>query len=537
MNSDRTSAARPDRTLAGLTRLIALELRTGWPGLVGVTMLCAGLVIVVTGSINELYSVAAEREQYAATLGASPASQAFNGRGYGLATTGGIAAYEIGFIGQLLFPFLAVYVAVRHTRREEEAGRTELLTAGRVARLTPLCAGATIVLATSLLTGVLSAAGMTALGLPLAGASWYGAGIVGLMAFFGAAGLALAQLTQSARTAYLGGLAVVTFAFLLRALVDGMGLTAVWLSPLGWLAEVRAFGDPQSWPLGAYAVGAIVLFGLAAHVASRRDLGAGIIPPRRGPRRAGGRLGTPGGMAWRLNRSMTYSWALLAVLWAGIFGGLTREMTQLIEANPSMLEAMGVERGADIVTSLAMVVVCLAATATCVQGMGRLSDEETSDRLGALLATPTPRSRLWLTWWSVVTVAALAVLALGCLALGLATWAATGDLDAVGRTLGVSLGYGMPIVFVAAFAAALQSMSKRWAGLGWVLVGWIAVVGFLDDTLRLPEWARHLSPLYLVGSLPEQDPDLWAIAGLTVAALVLVAGSLLVFGRRDLRAH
>jgi len=61
-------------------------------------------------------------------------------------------------------------------------------------------------------------------------------------------------------------------------------------------------------------------------------------------------------------------------------------------------------------------------------------------------------------------------------------------------------------------------------------------VGFLGEALRLPEWAENLSPLHLVGALPLDDPDGAALAGLAMAGVVLLAGSVLVFRGRDLRA-
>ncbi|MFD1719703.1 ABC transporter permease [Georgenia deserti] len=530
-----TPARRPG-VLTGTIRLVRLALRTGWPGLLGAVVLAAGLVTLVAGSIEALYPDPADRAQYAATVGSSPASEAFNGRGYGLHTVGGISAYEVGFMGQILFPVLALHLALRHTRREEEAGRTELLTAGRVGRLAPLVAGTAVLTLVCLLTGAAMAAGGVSAGLPLAGAAWYAAGNALLMLFYGAVGLVAGQLAQSARTGYLIGLVALAASYLVRALVDGLGWDAVWASPLGWTAEVRPFADPRPWPLAAFAVGAVVLSGAAVLLARRRDLGAGVVPPRRGPARGRRGLGTAAGLAWRLNRGVVLAWTVLAVVWAGVFGALTQEMADLVDANPAMLEALGVERGSDVVTSLAVVVVILAATALAVQGFGRLGVEETQGRLGAVLATRVPRHRLWGGWSAVVALASLASLTLGCLTLGLVTWAVTDDRDALGTAAEVGLGYAVPVLFVVAVVAVLRAVGSRWSGLGWLLVGWIAVVGFLAETLRIPDWARELSPLHLVGTLPQDDADLLAVAGLAVAAVILAAGSILLFGRRDLAA-
>ncbi|MGO1592442.1 MAG: ABC transporter permease [Ancrocorticia sp.] len=518
-------------------QLTRLGLRTSWVSMVGIILLCAGLVFAVTASIDALYPTASERMLYASTVGQSPASVAFNGRGYGLTTLGGIAAFEIGFMGQLLIPILGLYTAIRHTRREEEAGRTELLTASRVPRLAPLWSGAGLLAITSLGTGVLTCGAMIAAGAPASGSVWYAAGITLLMTFFGSIGLVLGQLCQSTRTAYLTGLAVTTGAFLVRACVDGMDWQLTWLSPLGWFPEIRAFDGPQVWPLAAFALGSLGLFAVATTIVRHRDLGAGVLTPASGPEYGNRFLGTPIGIAWRLNRAPAFSWGVLSIVWAGAFGILTREMGRLIDENPMLLQALGLERGSDLVMTMAVVVVALASTSMCVQGTARLSAEESADRLGALLATRISRTRLWIAWWVVVAAAAIVILMLGALTLGVATWIATDDSGALARSLAVGLGYTAPVLFVAGFAGACRSIAPRLTPLAWALVAWITVVGFLDETLRLPEWSRNLSPLYLVGKLPMQDPDLTAIAALSVAAAALLALSVWTFARRDLRIH
>ncbi|GEB24968.1 ABC transporter permease [Brevibacterium aurantiacum] len=530
------SEHRSSPPTTGTGRTILLGLHTGWPGLLAVAVLAAALVTAIAGSIEALYPDLADRQQYAATVGDSPATRAFNGQGYGLTTTGGITAYEVGFMGQLLFPVLALHVALRHTRAEEEAGRTELLTAARVGRLAPLASAAVLLTLTALATGALMLTGMVGAGLSVAGSVWYCAGVVLLMHFFGTVGMLLGQLTQSARTAYLAGLSVTTLAYLTRAIVDGLGWNAPWAGPLAWAAEVRAFADPQLWPLVAYAVGSLALLTLAGLLALRRDLGAGVIAPRPGPPRGGPALGTVVGLAWRLTRAAFLTWAGLAVLWAACFGVLTEEVASLVDSNPALAQALGVEHGGDVVTSLALVVIALAATAVAVQGSGRLGAEESADRLGAVLATRVSCTRLWLGWWAVVAATSLAVLGLGALALGLASWAATGEQDSLTTALDAGLGYTVPVLFTAAVAAALRALSPRIAPAAWALVAWIGLVGFLAETLRIPERARDLSPLHLVGTLPQDEPSVAAILGLGAGAVLLLAVSVAAFRRRDLRA-
>ena len=119
-----------------------------------------------TRKIEGLYPIRAQRVEYAATAGASGISTAFNGRGYALDTLGGITGVEVGFMGQLLFPILGVVTAIGLTRRQEEAGRTKLLTASRVRRLAPPAAAALLLVLTCAVTAVGLTVSMAATGQP-----------------------------------------------------------------------------------------------------------------------------------------------------------------------------------------------------------------------------------------------------------------------------------------------------------------------------------------------------------------------------------
>ena len=132
--------------LSGLMRMIGISVRTLWPAQLAVIVLSAGMVAATARGIEGLYPTEADRAQYAATVGVSTVNIAFNGRGYDLTSLGGITAFEIGITGQLLYPLVGMILAIHLTRRQEEAGRIELLTAGRLGALTPLGAGIVLVL-------------------------------------------------------------------------------------------------------------------------------------------------------------------------------------------------------------------------------------------------------------------------------------------------------------------------------------------------------------------------------------------------------
>ena len=91
------------------------------------------------------------RATYAATVGTSGASIAMSGPPVALDTIGGITVFEVATTAVIGVALMAVFLTLRHTRTDEEAGRTELLRAGVMGRQADL-------LATGLVVGLASVA-------------------------------------------------------------------------------------------------------------------------------------------------------------------------------------------------------------------------------------------------------------------------------------------------------------------------------------------------------------------------------------------
>src|SRR5699024_4863301 len=157
-------------------------------------------------------------------------------------TVGGITAFELGFFTMLVFPVIAVHLAIRLTRTHEDAGRIEQVRASPVGSLSPVVAGGIVAAAIAPVIGLGTWGGLTAIGLPAAGAAWSAAGLTGELLVFAALGLLAAQVGRTSRAAHSLALGVFAATTLVRAFIDGRGLAATWLTPTGWLAEIRPFG-------------------------------------------------------------------------------------------------------------------------------------------------------------------------------------------------------------------------------------------------------------------------------------------------------
>lgn len=519
--------------MTGVWRLIRLYVRTSWPLLAGPALLLAALVVATARGVKGLYPSAEDRAVYAATMGASPAGWAFNGRGVDLHTIGGIAAYEVGFLGQLVIPVVGLLLGVGLTRRLEEAGVIELVTSGRVARTAVPIAALIVGTGSWLLFAKASEAGLYALGFDRLGASAYPA-ILALygMAFTGI-GLLAGQLAQGSRGAYVLGAILVVAGFVGRAVVDAGQLRQTWISPMSWVAEGHPWGTRVWWPalsfLGLEAIAVVASVAIAA----RRDLGSGVLPQRLGPGTASAALGTPAGLAWRLTRGTTFAWASGAVIWCASIGLMADEMARIIRQNPTLAEALGDDPG-QVVSVMSLVITGIVAGAAGVAATSRFGAEEQAARMGLALAGAVSRVRMWLVWSGVAIASALATLFAGALALGVAQLLSGGTRSVVGRELRAAGAYTAPVVLVTVAAGLLVALSPRLRGLAWLPLGWFAVVGLMAEALRLPQWSRNLSPYELVGRVPLESLDRTAWAWLAVASVGAISAAAVRFATRSL---
>lgn len=280
-------------TYAGTVALARLALRRDRV-LVPVTAVL--LVALAGGSASAtvaLYPEPAAALAAARAVVASPAVLAMYGP-IDATNPDSIAAFKTLTIGAMLVAALAVTLVTRHTRADEEAGRTELLGAGAIGRRAPLTAA--VLLATAVVAAVSLAAGlsMASAGLGLRGslafsAAWATTGV----AFVGVTAVA-AQVAGTARGCAGLAYAVLGGAYLVRAVGDTTPLHwLVWVSPVGWAQEVGAFGDDRVGVLLLGVTWSAALVAVAVGLLERRDLGAGLLPTRPGPVVAAASLRTP----------------------------------------------------------------------------------------------------------------------------------------------------------------------------------------------------------------------------------------------------
>ena len=477
-------------------------------------------------------------ESYGASVSGSPAIIAMTGPPIAVDTLPGIVMNNVALTALLAVALVAMLTAVRHTRGEEEEGRSEVLRATVVGRHAGSAAALLLVTALSVVLGL--GCGLAVLGSQVpASASWvFGASVTALGMVFGAVALVAAQVFTHTRAASGTSLAVLGVAFVIRAVGDVQQSWLVWLSPIGWSQATHPLGtDERWWPLLVSLLAVGVLAGVAVALANRRDVGAGLVPDRGGSATASTLLSGPVGLAFRLQRGTLIGWAVGMFLFAASMGSLSREIDDMARDNPSLvkyLEAAGSASLTDSYFSTTLLLMAVLASGFAVSSTLRLRGEESAGRLEPLLATGLSRTRWLLGSLAVTVVGVVLLLVASGLGMGLAYGLVVSDASQPLRLAGLALVYAPAAVSLAALATLLVGWAPRAVGLAWLALAVCFVLGWLGGLLDPPRWVQELSPFWHAPAVPV-DPVTWSAPVVTLLVAVLVAGAGLAgFRRRDL---
>lgn len=494
------------------------------------------LVWFAAVSTRDFYSTQAELDAAAATSRDNPAALAFNGPDQALDTIGGQVAFQIGAFGLTMAGLMSLFMTGRLTRGEEESGRVELLRSMPVGPLAPLAAAVVVVSGMSLAVGVLSAICLWANGLPVAGSLALGSGFAAVGVAFVGVTAVTAQVSDNPRvaTGMAGGVLGASFA--LRAVGDIGGGTLSWLSPIGWAQKARPYAGERWWPLVGSLLVSLALVVVAARLSTRRDLGGGLLPTRRGPALGSPQLGHPRGLAWRLQRPTLAWWAVALFALGLVFGSLAASIEDFVADSDAVREYFARTGGnlTDAYLATSLLILAAIGAGFSVQSALRPRSEEAALRAEPVLATPVSRDR-WL--WSHLTIAlagSVAVLAAAGAGMGLAYAVTGGGVGQIPRLTLSSLVF-VPAVWVfVGIAVATYGALPRVALAAWVLLGWCMVEAFFGSLLQLPSWLVELSPF-------ERTPQVPAVAlsGAPLVLFVVLAAALVAVGvvglrRRDL---
>lgn len=476
----------------------------------------------------------------------------------GLPQGTGLAAFvffEIFTFLALLAGFMSTFLAVRHTRAEEETGRAELIASTPASRTLPTVATLIHGILANLVLGLVIALGFIAGKLDVAGSLVTGAAVAAAGISFLAIGLLAAQFMLTSRGANAVSAGIVGAAYVIRGLgdalgtpsADGLTVTAAWpswISPIGWGEHTGAYTKNDLTPLllnlALAAVCLVVVFALQAS----RDSGASLIPGRAGRVTARATLSTSLGLAWRLQWPTLVGWCIGGAV-CGLLAGILTTLIEQAAANDATLQVIlqklvpgGQESSTQILVTTMFSLAGILAAACATQVVIRMRQEESLGTAELILTSPVSRVR-WLVDYLVLgTVSIVLVLAVsaGVGALGLLSsnsgGSSVGDIFA---TAAAQL--PAALIYLGVLALVFVLLPGITIALGWTLVGIGVMFGVFGGLIGLPDWVRDISP-FTHTPVPTQggtdwSGGIWMIAISVVTALI----ALVLMRRRELQTN
>ncbi|GAA3543522.1 ABC transporter permease [Nocardioides daeguensis] len=476
-----------------------------------------------------LYADQADRVRAAEAINASPAIVALYGPILDVTSEGELAMTKMTVLYAVFVAVLFIVVVRRHTRVEEETGRTELVGGTAVGRHAPLFATLLEAVLLALVLGVLTALGNTVSGLDGAGSLAFGALWAGTALVAAGIAAVTAQLSASARTCAAYAAGTVGVLFVLRAAGDTGPAWLSWVSPLGWNTQVRAYGDVRWWLLPCYLLVSGALVALAFALRSRRDLGSGLVPTRPGPRTGSPRLADAFALAIKVHTVTLLLWSVAAGVLGVVFGMIAPGIGDLLDAEvaQSIIDELG---GALVAAILSVVAVVLTYFAVTV--VNHAGHDEEDGRAELVLATATSRSR----WFAASAVLALVGTAWLLVVTGAGLWIGyvAADGPGIGNLLLAALAWAPASWVVGALAVLSLSAGLRWSPLVWAWPAAFLTLSLLGDLLELPGWLTGLSPYSHVPSLPADAWSWGSAGGLSAVAAALLTVAWWRFRERDI---
>lgn len=501
----------------------------------------AGLGLFAIYVISALPSAYKTQEELAAAVSiyADPVGRMLIGPGYGFDNPSiqQFVANGYSLYFMILAALMSMFLIVRHTRVEEQTGRAELVRAnvvGRYAALTAATGVAVITNALAVLVIFLLMVGMGGFDAP---------GSLLFAASIGAIGLAFAGITtitvqlseySKIATALAGG--VLGAAFVVRAGGDMMaagGNILSWLSPLGWAQQTAPFVLDRWWPLALLLALAVVTTLIGYRLLAYRDLGASLIAVRPGPAQAKPSLGTPLGLALRLQRASIIGWAIALAISGAIFGAFADGLLSATNDMPEVFtELLGSGEGllAGYFGYMAMFMAYLASTFAILTIQG-VRNEETSGRAEPVLATGVGRTH-WLGSNILVAIYGIVLLmVVAGIATGIGAALVTGNGNYITELTLAHLNQIPAVLVLLGIATFLFGILPKAVAAVWALLGFSVFIGTFGKLFDVPK-LFNLSPFSHLANMPLEPFELKPVLMLTALSFVLLYMGLYGLKRR-----
>lgn len=433
-----------------------------------------------------------------------------------------------------------IFFINRHTRVDEELGRLEMLRAlpiGRLAGAKSAMMGAFVLnFVIALLTAV-SIIAVNVDGTTTIGAFAYAFTISVIGFLFAAVTLLMAQLFSTSRGSAGGAFLILGILYVLRALGDVSENILSYISPMGLGLRTFAFFENNFQYIGIIFAESLVISWLAYLICTKRDMGQGVFSARKGKANASRFLKSPFGLAWRLTRNGVLVWCLAIFICGALYGSFLGDIESFVSKNDMYRQL--VEAGYGVTASmtenfiaLLYCIISLLSAVPIINLANKIHNEEKHGRLEPVLARSVGRVKMFVCYIVIAAVESAAVLFCGAMGLYLAS--ANTGLVSFETLLKAAMVYLPALWVMMGISVLLVGILPKLTVLNWVVYAYSFAAVYFGRLFDMPEWSIKITPFGNVPQLPVQEFNLIPLIVLTLIAVVLTAGGIIAFSRRDI---
>jgi ABC-2 type transport system permease protein len=502
------------------------------------------------------------------------------GKMYGDAYTYGVMLGQMMLVWSvLLVAAMNIFLVARHTRKDEEEGRLEVLRALPIGRSAGLFSLTILLFAANIVTGILTALGLASFGIEsidLKGSLVYGAVLTASGIFFAALTMLIAQLASTARGTTSWAFVILGAAYLMRAAGDVQSASAAnysaapaepsnivaaadvlrVASPLGVVEYTEVYVKNSIWPILVLLAASVVLLTVAFRLGASRDLGMGLIPPKDGLAHARKSLANEHGLTFRLLRNTMLAWVFTLFVFGAAYGSVFGDLTSFYEGNDLFKAMLGAGSGADPGTGSGagqgaaspqdlidpiigtmMLIMAILGSIPVTAAVFRIHTEEKRGRIEQVYASPVSRTSNILGYILVAATLTIALMLATAVGMWIAASAVMEDQPHFAKTLGSAMNYVPAMLVCEGLAVLLVGLLPRFTSLVWLYLTYSFIATYLGELLKLPEFMKKLTPFGLTPKYPGEDFEpKYTILFLATAAALTAIG-ILAYRRRDLKSN
>jgi len=505
-------------------------------GVVFFALLCAPLFTQIARSPAELL-------MYAETM-KNPTMIALCGPLYAEPYTYGVMYTQQMMIWILiLIGAMNIFLVARHTRKDEEDGKLEVMRSLPVGRVAILSSSWMITVFANTVIGFLCAIGlamfriesMTVSGCFLLGGLFL---VVGL--FFAAIAMLFSQLCSTSRSMIGGCFMVLGIFYLIAAMGNLSGGIVSYFSPFSIVFLASPFAKNHVWPIFLILAETLVIAIIAIHISTKRDLGAGLLPQRRGRAHAQASLSTPFGLALRLTKKMVVAWIIIMFIFGLSYGSVFGDFESFISQNEIFQMIIATGAGEDMILSFMTYITLIMSLVTSIPVIScvlRLRSEEKKNRLEAVYARSVSKTGQLLPY---ITIAVTLSVVLQ-LTLSFSMWLAARTVMAEALTLVDMAMAGLVnlpgIWLFVGISVLLTGVLPKLTSLVWVYLGFSFFVVYIGRLMELPDSFIRISAFGALSGYPIEEFQILPFVAVIVVAVVISVIGVVSYERREVYYH